>query len=231
MNNLIKIKKFLAIFLFLGFYQSKPSYAVSVMDGLNYFKMGITFCEKKFTNKVMEPRMGKERVRQLVKRLDKAIEDKEDWLRQQAPTLLRYLYRFKTQAELFLTQRISLSASLNIQRKLDGLVLPWALWGTTTLGKAVFISIKDPEKSFKESFQEWGEVSIGRSLSEKEIQALTEIYSYSERRDVEAMSIGWDMMVATRYFLKQKILREAGFSEKEREQLGWKTVLRTDRTI
>ena len=235
MNNLIKIKKFLVVFFFLGFYPLKPSYAVSVMDGLNYFKRGVEFCEEQFVSKITGPRIGKKRVRQLIGRLNRGIEDKEVWLRQQAPILLRYLYRFRTQAERLLTQRVSLSDSLQMQRKLEGLILSWAVWGitegTATVGRSVFIAIKDPERSFRESFQEWGEDSIGRRLSEKEIQALEEVYNYRERMDVKARNIEWDMMVATRFFLKQKILKEAGFSEKEREQLGWKKIIQAEKTI
>ena len=211
---------------------TNASHAFFIKDSLDYFKRGMQLCKEGFTKRVRGSHVGKDRVRRLIRRLDRALEDKEEWLHQKTPTLLKDLYEFKVKAEALLTQGVSVSDSLNIQKELEGLVLPFAFWGITEnmeiLGKAFFVSLKNSEKDFTESFQEWGEAKLGRELNEKEVKALEDSYNYSviNKWDMKYLQLSWDLMVAERYFMKQNFLKEAGFSEEEIEKLGWKKVLR-----
>ena len=159
--------------------------------------------------KINGNRIGRESVRNLVIRLDQFIAEWGAWL-QQNPTLLRELYKFRTNAVSLLTQRVSLSDSLHIQNELNKLFLSLDFLGPTDyLGRRSFLSIRNPERDLMKDLKEWGE-------------ALKAAYDYNVR---------WDMMVEIRYFTKQKILEEAGFSEKEREQLGWKKILGAKNTL
>ena len=232
MSCLIKVQ---IVILFIGFIPS--SHAFSVKEGWDYFQKEVQLCREGFLKKVRGDSTGKDRVHSLMRRMDRALVDKEGWLRGKAPTLLKELHEFRAQTEALLTQRISVSESLNIQTELEGLVLSYAFWGITQdieiLGKATFVSLKDSKKDFKKNFQEWAEARLERELTEKEVRALEEVYNYSvtDRWDMRYRQLSWDLMVAERHFLKKNILKEAGFSEEEIEKLGWKKVLRGKRTV
>ena len=232
MSCLIKVQIFI---LFIGLIPS--SHAFSVKEGWDYFQKEVQLCREGFLKKVRGSDTGKDRVHSLMRRMDRALVDKEGWLRGKTPALLKELYEFRAQTEALLTQRISVSESLNIQTELEGLVLSYAFWGITQdieiLGKATFVSLKDSERDSKKNFQEWAEAQMGRELIEKEVRALEEVYNYSitDRWDMRYRQLSWDLMVAERHFFKKNILKEAGFSEEEIEKLGWKKVLRGKRTI
>lgn len=237
-------KMIFIVVLFMGF--TGPSYAFSVKEGLNSLKRGVQLCKEGFLKK---ERAGKYRVRHLIQRLDQALKNEEERLREEAPSLLKELHEFRAKTEALLSHEVSVSDSFNIQKELEGLVLPLAFWGTTVdmevLGKKTFVSLRDSEKDFKESLQEWGEARLGRELSETEVKALEDTYHYFQLypkrfyeyyhqgiyRRALISDISWDMMMAERYFLKQNILKEAGFSEEEIKGLGLKKVLRGNGSI
>lgn len=247
MSNLIRSKIFLAIFLFISFADS--SYAIPTESIL---KANLITCEKSFINNIfikntktidlkMEPRTGEEHVRSLIMPLDWITEKQggmkvyQRWFHQN-PILLKKLLEFRKTLESLLKQKPSLSDSLHMQEKLEQMVLPWGFWRPrsnsrdaimigfekTITSKAVFTLIKNPKKTFKRSLQEWGEFTLKRSLTEQEVQALEKAFNYEVERDT---------MVEVQYFTKQKILKEAGFSEKEMDLLGRKTVLRGSETV
>ena len=204
MSKLIKNKSFFTFFLFVILIS--PSYAISENNISKHLKS----CKEFFKNVTN----GTERVRNLSARLDRVLEEEKTWLHQH-PILSWDLYEFRIKLDYLSNQEFSLSDSLRIQEKLDGLVLPWIFW--KSINPEFFISIKDPDKDFKKNIQEWAELSLGRTLNEVELQALEKAYNYT---------VKWDIMVDIQYFTKQKILKAAGFSEKDLDQLGQKILFR-----
>ncbi len=209
MSNLISNKNFFTFFLFVILISL--SYAVSA----NNISQHLKSCKKSFKNVTN----GTERVHNLSARLDRVLEEEKIWLHQH-PILSWDLHEFRIKLDYLLNQEFSFSDSLRIQEKLDGLVLPWIFW--KSINPKFFISIKDPDKDLKKNIQEWVELSLGRTLNEVELQALEEAYNYT---------VKWDIMVDIQYFTKQKILKAAGFSERDLDQLGQKTPFRGNEKV
>ena len=246
MKNLIRSKNFLIIFLFISFADS--SYAIPT-ESISILKANLKICEQSFINKnnifidiknidlKMGSRTGEEHVRSLIAPLDWIMEKQGEiqpyqrWFFQN-PILLRDLLKFQKQLESLIEQKPSLSDFLHMQEQLEQMVLPWVFWRsksvtdswreTRSASKDAFTLIKNPKKSLRRSLQEWGESKLKRSLTEQEVQALEKAFNYEVERDI---------MVEVQYFTKQKILKKAGFSEKELDLLGRKTVLRGSETV
>lgn len=282
MDNLIRSKNFLALFLFLSFANSSHAVLIEHTIREHEIKKYLSTCEKLFMNnniirkqfinniKSVDPnrlivkeqfiseedidpiigeedidqnkiRTGEEHIRSLIMPLDWITEKLggmkayQRWFHQH-PILLRDLLKFREELESLLKQKPSRSDSLHMQDKLERMVLPWVFWRPKSIerdafvkhsekaitGEEVFTLIKNPEKTLKKSLQEWGEFNLGRSLTEQEVQALEKAFNYEAERDT---------MVEVQYFIKQKILEEAGFSKKELDLLGRKTVLRGSETV
>lgn len=140
------------------------------------------------------------------------------------PILLRHLEEFRADITPLLEGENPPPDLPHIQKKFNRLVLPWLFWRSTEVNtdSKSFLKMKFKDNNGN-NLQEWGEESLGRSLNEQEVQALEEAYSYD---------IGWeDIKLDVQFFTKQKILEEAGFSEKEMDQLGRKATLRGRKTI
>ena len=203
MNNL-KTKILFLIVLLLG----SPSVSYS------RFKIReaiVRFCENTFANKVRKS------ARTNINYLNQMIPHFEG-----DPVLLRHLEEFHADVMPFLTgERNSLSDLLSIQKKFNRLISTWLFWRSTETG-SIFFDVQISE-GIRRKLQKWGEDSLGRSLNEQETQALKEAYSYNVKRT--------DIRLDVQFFTKQKILREAGFSEREMDQLGRKLTLRGRKTI
>ena len=211
MNNL-KTKSLFVIVLFLG----SPSTSYARFE----IKKSISrFCEKVFTNRASRSSHTDTEDFDyfIINHLNTVISYSRD-----DPILLRYLEEFRTNVTPLLGKENSLSDLFRIQKRFDRLIFPWLFWRSAE---------RDSKNLFKMEFrdnnrnrlQEWAEDSLGRSLNEQEVQALKEAYSYD---------IGWvDIRLDVQFFTKQKILKEAGFSEREMDQLGRKTTLRGRKTL
>ena len=208
MNKLISKSVLFFFCAFLGYIN--PSYAKSP---LSYFKQAANKCALIFTNKVNEVKQ----VHIFISRLDDIIEyveRKRHWEVNQALVLLTDLHAFRKDVKKsLLVQKSSLS---NMQKQLNRLLLSWLLWRSTELHLAHWATGHDPNMIL----QKWVESVLGRSLNEQELQVLEKAYRYKHN------------VVPIQYFTRQKILKEAGFSEAELDQLGWKTILiRGKRTV
>lgn len=139
-------------------------------------------------------------------------------------SLSSYFDKFRANAtSLFQKEGNSLSELLHIQERFNRLIFPWLFWRSTERNSKEIFNMRGLRGSNKNRLRKWAEDSLGRSLNEQEVQALEEAYSYD---------IGWmDIRLDVQFFTKQKILKEAGFSEKEMDQLGRKATLQGSGTI